>query len=273
MENSHFNLIGLLNAKGIYTVVDEALTKVNVLRGYVYLLENTVRYVVELPNGDVKELEKDAQFYRKPEDFKRGETLDGDFYITAAEIFRRLGLNAKTFEGGSIEPHAWIMKDGEPADIAVSVSNVVFNITKFKAKVTDENGNSLTDYYPDRETCLRWNEYKVVDGDGERTVRGEYLRLKLTPKQEALVNDITTAIEKARAAGVEFIWNADQDELYSFNGLECESIDNESVDSREPASYANCFSFAGFIEPLSDIAFKKYYTNDCDYGLSIIFKD
>lgn len=149
--------------------------------------------------------------YETKEDFEAGKTCE------LKEIVLSTNVSYKE-EDGKIYTSAWKMQDGEPKEIYLPLQ---FNVKcrgcwspLAEPVISEEEG-----YYAYREDCIRYGSYvlKCDDGTTHEEI-GIGMKLQLSDTQKEFINkEFIPILEKAKALGVQFIYNGNTDKLSAVN--------------------------------------------------------
>jgi len=150
----------------------------------------------------------------------------------------------------------WVFEDGEPVEVPVVVNAVSY----------DEEGWHLVDgslpekYWESKKDAFGFNEYKVIDKDGEEFIEeGLQKRIMLTPEQWAIVNEIKELAKKAKDAGIKFIW--DRDSCGTVKALNMQNVEDYGYEV-EAFEGGQLFPFKNAI--FADTEFGFYDYCGCD---------
>lgn len=182
------------DAKG-FTMIDGTLTEVTlkkliVTRQSVEDEEYEVTTIFQGPDGKEHSTQSHILMYISVEDYEKGEqacyeVCSSPFYIRP-DGFR--GLDK-----------AWIFVDGEPATIDLRPLRVDYDYEQRKWLL---QGIPQTNIFRTKEECLSYNEYKIVDENGSRTIKGCNALIQLTSEQEELVKQFEQLCKKMQDEGI-----------------------------------------------------------------------
>lgn len=177
-----------------------------------------------LTGSDGKEIVKNGEFnmFRTPEDFKENSHIPNHTKSTQELIKAVRELPHPNFESFAVEDViykyacVWRFENGEPVNTPVVVNIVNYGDDGF----TILDGHLPEKFWDTREKAFRYNEYKVVDDDGEVFIeQGIQKRLALTEEQKAIVDELSELFKKAANANIAFICDRYYDDsLRAFNG-------------------------------------------------------
>ncbi len=210
--------------------------------------------------------------YNSPADFEANHPIDAYCY-TARELINHL---TRFVDFTYVVPK----KDGDTSEFCYAGGYIFrdndaifvpFEINKIECKegrLSMIDGSIPDVYYKSREEAFSFNEYKVVDEDGDEFLeRGNNLRLKLTDEQKTIVEELRRCFHKAQQAGVNFIWDREYcGSIEAYNGNEVADFgyndgglteDGDNVDIGEVETYNTGIDF--------------YDYNSCD-DYSFVFK-
>lgn len=151
------------------------------------------------------------QMYSNPLDYEKGRAMVK--YDTKAENLIRnckgglgygqwVSIPNDTDDDGCTMGYVavWTFEDGEAKETPVVV-NLIHN-----GEIAD--GNIPDKFWNCKEQAFSYNEYKVIDEDGEEFIeQGINKRLELTDEQREIVNKLNAVYEEAVKAGIGFAWN------------------------------------------------------------------
>lgn len=187
--------------------------------------------------------------YSSPADFEVNHPIDAYCHAAIGLINYHI---SKFTDSASVIPK----KEGDTSEFCYAGGYIFrdndaifvpFEINKIRwkdGKWSLVDGSIPDVYYRSREDAFSFNEYKVVDEDGEEFLeRGNNLRLKLTDEQKAIVEELRRCFHKAQQAGVNFIWDRENCGcIEAYNGNEvadfgyddgCLAEDGDKVDIDE----------------------------------------
>ena len=146
----------------------------------------------------------------------------------------------------------WCFENGEPVAVPLVVNTV---IEERAGRIADEH---LPDHFwKSREEAFRYNEYKVVDDDGEEFIeQGFQKRLALTDEQKAIVAELKAVFDKARNADIGFLWDRDN----------CGNIEAYNAQDVEEYGYDMGAFEGGDIVSMSDVTFEDTHIDFYDYN-------
>lgn len=159
----------------------------------------------------------------------------------------------------------WTFENGEAIETPVVVNSVAIE-EDGKWHLLD--GCLPEKFWESREDAYGFNEYKITDSDGEEfVVEGVYKRLMLTPEQWQIVNQMRYLYNKAKEAGVKFLWDRDGcDNIKAVNMANVTDFgyETESVDGGDLVSFNNV--------PFADTGIAFYDYNACEdqYAFALI---
>lgn len=124
----------------------------------------------------------------------------------------------------------WTFVDGD----AVCVPATVYAVT------WDESGWHMTDgqlpenFWKSKYDVYRFNEYRIIDEDGDEFIeKGVDLRLKPTTEQFAALKALKDAFEKAKTAGLAFLWDRECcGNIKAYNTADVEDFDYCAVSEK-----------------------------------------
>ena len=190
--------------------------------------------------GNEYKLPEGLLLYHSPADFEANNFIKAYGYTTSELINLTSSLigyavvipkedgdtNEFCFAGG------YIFLNNDAIYVPFEVNKIEWNIDKGWSMI---DGSIPDVFYKSREAAFSFNEYKVVDEDGEQFLeRGHGLRLQLTDEQKAIVEELRKCYDKAKQAGVRFIW--DRDDCYdikAYNGNEVTEFGYDDGDLTE----------------------------------------
>lgn len=213
-----------------YAVLNNELTFVEVIAYEIDLTTGKLNYIVKLHDGSEANVKgHDAcvksNFYDSKEAFEGDDPVRADFKIHTADILEKLGLNAQAIHPSNTEnylvPYCWTMIDGEPQKYPVMLKTVRFSRVNQITAVPDPDPEKFDlpkAYWKTRADVLLWNDYTIKEADGScHIVKSKMNRLTLTKEQAEAVAKIKEAFEAARAIGVRFCWDAEDECLNVIN--------------------------------------------------------
>lgn len=177
--------------------------------------------------GNEYQLPEGFLLYYTPADFEANNPIKAYDYATRSLI----GSTSRLYDYTNVIPK----KEGDTNEFCfaggyIFINNdaifVPFEVNKVEWEIC--KGWSMIDgsipnvFYKSREAAFSFNEYKVVDEDGEEFLeRGHGLRLQLTDEQKSIVEEMREAFRKAKEAGVRFIWDRENcGDIQAYNGNE-----------------------------------------------------
>ncbi len=200
--------------------------------------------------------------YNSPDDFEANQPIDAYHHAVIGLINYNI---SKFSDSASVIPKkegdtsefcyagGYIFRDNDALFVPFEINKIEWKYGKWS--VVD---GSIPDvYYRSREDAFSFNEYKVLDEDGEEFLeRGNNLRLKLTDEQKALVEELRKCFHKAQQAGVNFIWDRECcGFIEAYNGNEVTEFgyndgglteDGDNVDISEVETYNTGIDFYDF---------------------------
>lgn len=204
-----------------------------------------------------KEYVREGEFkmFRTPEDFENNSEKSLNNVPTTTIISYIEGLQDCSFDNlveddkDYVCARVWCFENGEPVLTPVAV-NVIRH---------DKNGWEIIDghlpenFWRTREEAIRYNEFKVVDEDGDVFIeQGIQKRLALTDKQQAIVDKISKLFKQAYGANIKFAWDRNYGGyLQAFNG---EQVHDFGYDADQGV-------IPGDEKPLDEVVFTN--TNIC----------
>lgn len=220
----------------------DKLIHVTVTSVHVDLKNQNVTTVLTDANGNTYERNKKYDLFLDEEKFKCNNPLTLDNYNTYQLLQRadweRLCECACPEVDVDEENHTkntylvvWTFENGEAIKTPVLINSVAKN---------NENGWHLVDgslperFWENRKDAYSFNEYKVVDEDGEEFVeRGVNLRLMLNDEQYDIIKTLKATFKQAVDAGVKFLWDRDNlGHVMAYNGTEVVQFGYDIADSR-----------------------------------------
>lgn len=192
----------------VFTMIDGELTFVKVNSTIFNLESGVVEYKISLPDGTERVLEGDIDFYENEDEFKKGESKHSTV-ITTTELLDSNFIAYDHDENG-VYPFGWVMKDGEPAKVALDFKTYNFHKDCF---------NDLDfEWWKTRDVCLENNDYTIVNEDGTKTfhrsLRGY---IKLNDEQKKAIAVVEDAIKQAESKGIRFVYNGESDRISFVN--------------------------------------------------------
>ena len=204
-----------------------------------------------------KEYVREGEFkmFRTPEDFENNSEKSLNDAATTRIIGYVEGLQDCSFDNlveddkAYVCARVWCFENGEPVLTPVAVN--VIRHDKNGWKIID--GHLPEKFWKTREEAIRYNEFKVVDEDGEVFIeQGIQKRLALTDKQQAIVDKISELINQAYDANIKFVWDRSYGGyLQAFNG---EQVHDFGYDADQGV-------IPGDEKPLNEVVFTN--TNIC----------
>lgn len=149
--------------------------------------------------------------YRNPSDYERGHVMETSNFEAFGLIRQcRKGLidsqwvsipnDSEDAEWTMGYAAVWTFENGEPKQTPVVVSRI------HNGELAE--GNVPDKFWSSKEKAFLYNEYKVVDEDGEEFIeQGIKKRLSLTDEQREIVNKLNAVFTEAVKAGIGFLWN------------------------------------------------------------------
>lgn len=205
------------NAVHGYLKDGDGLVFVVVIRTLINLKEQKVTTLMRDSNGKEYVRYGDFNLYLTPKDYENGNSVKPT-YLQTWELIRSVHyktlcecLWVTTDEETDESPQygyisVWIFENGEPKRVPVVVNAVN----------RDDNGWHLSDgclpekYWESKEDAFSFNEYKVVDEDGEEFIeQGLQKRVGLTTEQWAIIKEMQELFKKAKDSDIKFLWNRD----------------------------------------------------------------
>ena len=263
--------VEIVESKEPYAFLNDALRKVKIEEAVINLYaeddKDVVRYIISVDGKEHDEFVKSEDLYDTVEDFRINKKARRDTW-QAVCLLGSIGIETLATPT-EFTTYTWVMDNGEPKRIEVHIASLRYKCYIFTATVFDAVTNTTYHkWYRSREECLRWNEYKVVDENGERTVKGEYLKLQLTDKQKEAFNNLQAAFKAAEAAGIAFTWDNVDDTIHAFNTNEMD--DYFSTDEYDEGRFHLGYEE---LDALPLLNFNSQFVNDDCCGVSIKFKD
>lgn len=130
----------------------------------------------------------------------------------------------------SIYLSVWIFENGDAVEVPVLINTIETSIDTPWHLV---DGSLPDRYWQTREEAFSYNEYKVVDEDGEEFVeQGINMRLMPTKEQQGLLDNLRAAFKAAYDAGLSFVWDRDRCDnikVYNRTNVEDFGYDVEAV--------------------------------------------
>lgn len=153
----------------------------------------------------------------------------------------------------------WIFEKGGAKEIPVVINSIACD-TYAKWYLAD--GNIPKNFWENRKDAYSFNEYQITDDDGEVfTEEGIQKRINLTPPQWVIIKQMATLFEKAKDAGIKFVWNRDhQGNVKAFNvdnvhdyGYDIEPFEGgETIPFRDACLADTGISFYDFVSEQAD---------------------
>lgn len=111
----------------------------------------------------------------------------------------------------------WIFEKGGAKEIPVVINSIACD-TYSNWYLVD--GNIPKNFWENRSDAYSFNEYQITDDDGEVFIEeGVQKRINLTPPQWVIIKQMTALFEKAKNAGIKFVWDREyQGNMKAFNG-------------------------------------------------------
>lgn len=184
-----------------------------------------------LKDANDKVYERSGSFglYRTKEGFESSDPMKPHSFYTI-EVLTRADYNhlcecqvVKSMEEDGREyiyMKVWTFENGEAIETPIVVNSITIE-EGGKWHLLD--GCLPEKFWESREDAYGFNEYKIIDSDGEEFIEeGAYKRLALNPEQWKIVNQMRDLYKKATDAGIKFLWDRD-------NCGEIEAINMENV--------------------------------------------
>ena len=210
-----------------YIVINESLTEVKFLHtdfdlGRMDEETKTAFYtsqtVVLLPNGKEVTIDDYNNVFDTKEGYEQNipaetayKMLDKDYGSVLSDIWRGTGVSTRNY---------WVFENGEAVMKTLSLNHFQYNYGTNHF----ESGEISTDReaYGDKEQCLSYNSYRIVDRDGKETICvGINKLLELDADQKEWVGILENAIRELRNRGVGiFADTSDDYRVYNFRHVE-----------------------------------------------------
>lgn len=130
------------------------------------------------------------------------------------------------------------------------------------------DGSIPQKFWESRKNAYAFNEYKVVDEDGEEFIeQGIQKRIGLTPEQWVIVKEMQELVKQAKEAGIKFLW--DRDYCGTVKAMNMQHVcdlgyDIMATDGGSLVNFNDC-CFAS-----TDIEFFDYNGDDPCYSISLL---
>lgn len=201
----------------------EYLVAVKVTKVFVDLVKREVTTTFSDKDGKEYTQTGDCRFYESPESFEAGNTIRGrknsavsilsdvrcNVFVDKMDL-SRVDCDFSRDENGIeyVYKKAWRFENGEPVETPLVIHSVVYDTEACRCKLVD--GCFPDKLWAFKKEAFSFNEYKVVDEDGDEFVeRGVNLRLSLTKEQSHILDELNATFQKAEDAGIRFVWDRD----------------------------------------------------------------
>lgn len=103
--------------------------------------------------------------------------------------------------------NVWVFENGEAKRVPLVINEIVMNS---EGKWALSDGHIPDKFWLSRTDAYSFNEYKIIDKDGEEFIEEGYQkRLAPTPEQWKIINEMRDLIKKANDAGLTFFFDRD----------------------------------------------------------------
>ncbi len=205
----------------------DALVSVTVSSVRVDLKKQLVTSVLKDVNGKEFVREGDYSLYQTTQAFEIESSMIKSSYKTY-ELLKQADrgrtcecvchiIDENVEKGTSnIYLEVWIFEDGE----AKNVPAEIFSVEQTEQGWHLVDGHLPEKFYESRTDAYSFNEYKVIDADGEEFIeQGITKRLTFNPKQLEIFKTMKETLKKAKEANILFVWDRDNlGEVQAFNG-------------------------------------------------------
>jgi len=123
--------------------------------------------------------------------------------------------------------NVWTCLNGKASPTPVIINSVTWDENGKHV----ENGDLPEKYWPSKAETYKWNEYKLVDEDGDEFVEQSVeMRLAPTPEQKKAIKAITDAFQAAHDAGLyAFVDNDCMVKVFNANNVVLETTDDKAM--------------------------------------------
>ena len=185
--------------------------------------------------------------------------------FTEKEVMRPDGF-VETF----VYLNPWVFEDGQPKQQPIAIYTVQCvseNEHSYDWVLID--GELPADNYDSREEALSFNEYKVIDDDGEEFIeQGIQKRLAPTKKQFDALKKLKEAFEECKNLGLKFFWDRDYNgEVKCINGENICGFGYEHDFEHENGAEEVMMNDVVFAS--TGISFYDYDSDDSSYGIAM----
>lgn len=205
--NKEINVYYLQN---YFVMLNGELTEV-VVQGTKYFVDGDYSApIVKLPDNSTVVLPKGTELYPSIADYENSE--DGVCSTTKYHLRALI-----PFRSGSY----WLFKDGEPVKITPCIETVtIFPQSRGGVLINDKP--MPDEWYENREEAIKWNDYVVVDADGnKRTQKSKLCKLLPTDEQKQLIEKLKDTFTALQESGVRLVFDL---ETYAFDAFNMNEV-------------------------------------------------
>ena len=257
-----------------YIFINGQLVYVTVQSVLVDLRDCSFVSVLVSNDGHTYQINGEYQMFGSTERYKNNEPIRPSMYQTW-ELLRNANIKrlceCPVTEKEVMDPQTgvvetfvylnpWVFEDGQPKQEPIAIYTVqCVSENECSCHWVLIDGELPENNYDNREDALSFNEYKVIDDDGEEFIeQGIQKRLAPTKKQWDALKKLKEAYEECKNLGLRFFWDRD------YNG-EVKCINGENICD---FGYEHDFEHENGAEEvkMNDVVFANTGINFYDYN-------
>ena len=247
----------------IYALTNGALTSVNKKKYIIDTETGELTIVCSLPDGKEMEFCQDKLF-ESIRDYKEGK--NASFSSVCMKLSGIIPGETETNSDEDLFKYVWVIKDGAPEKKYLLVHRKITLDTSYHI----ESGVDIPDeWYSSRSDCIKWNDLKIIDGDGnEIEEKSIHKSLILTKEQQSIIGEIRDVFNKAKDAGIVLGYDHTDARWYALNKTETEARfawDDDILSDEEELNYYDWLTKRRYTV---DIPIPHYLT-DCDCTIAV----
>lgn len=217
-----------------YLKEGEGLVFVNVTSFVIDFKNEEVTTIFEDSNGNLFRRNESDCLYQTKEAYESNQPKKPNSYTTAdllryADNKHLCECQCKCTQDEEAEYvylTVWVFENGEAKEVPAVINAIERNKEKGWHLI---NGSIPEKFWESRSDAYAFNEYKVIDQDGDEFVEQGYMkRLMLTPEQWEIVNQMRDIVKRAKDANIKFFF--DRDRCDSIKAINMENVDDIGYD-------------------------------------------
>ena len=235
-------------------------------------------------DGHIYQINGEYQMFSNTEHYKNNAPIEQSLYSTW-ELLRMANIKrlheCPVTDKEIVDPQTgvaekfvcltpWVFEDGQPKQEPIAIYTVqCVSENEYGEDWVLIDGELPANNYDCREDALSFNEYKVIDDDGEEFVeQGIQKRLAPTKKQWDALKKLKEAYEECRNLGLRFFWDRDYNgNVQCINGEHICDFGYEHDFRHENGAEEVRMDYVVFAD--TGISFYDYDSNDSCYGIAM----